>query len=461
MKKLKLIVLFLLTVLVTQAQRKYELTVKEAVDLAFANVIDVKNAQVDYDIQKAQNNEITGLAYPQITGSVQANHYLKLPAILFPNATSTAVYQILKNEGVSGTNGPITNVPDPTTSEVSFQQPWNLAAGATLTQLLFEPDVFVGLQARKTALGLSSARLEEVKEKVKDSAYKKYYAVLIVQKQLDLLEVGLNRLRKLYHDDSLMFVNGFAERLDLDKVQVQLNNLTTQRNMVANAIDLSMASIKFSLGLSQQDTVVLKEDLSTANIRENLLDNNFRYEDRPEIRTLGYARKMQELDVKRYKLGFVPTVSAVGNYSYNGMGQHFYSNSSTIWINSSFVGLNMNIPIFDGFQRKYKTEQARLKLKQVDNNIVNMKQVIDLQQVAAKDVLVTNLNNLDIQEKNMDLAEKVFNATAKKQQAGVGSSFEVIQSELDLQTAQSNYFTALYNAVIAKISYLQSLGRLQ
>ena len=453
---------FLLVTSVARGQQKYELSVKEAVDLAYKNVIELKNAQIDYKIQEAKNRELLGSAYPQLSGTVGANYYLKLPGILFPDATATAVYSILKEEGVQGSNGPITNIPDPVLRQVSFVQPWNLQAGATLTQLLFQPDVFVGLQARETALNFSAAQIEQIKEKIKDSAYKRYYAILIVQKQLDFLNQGIDRLQKLRRDDSIMYVNGFRERLDLDKTQVQINNLTTTRNQVAAGLDMSYAGLKFALGVSQKDTVILRDDLSSANIRVNLLDNGFKYEDRAEVKSLGYVKKLHALDVKRNRLGKLPTVAFAANYTLNGQGQKFFTNNYTAWINSSFVGLNVNIPIFDGFQRRYKVQQSQLRLEQIDNNISNLKQVIDLQQTIAKQSLLTALNNLDIQEKNMLLAEKVFNTTKLKYEQGVSTfSYEVILAQSDLITAQSNYYNALYNAVVAKIDYQYSLGKLQ
>lgn len=462
MKLTKLLPALLFLAQIANAQQRYELTVKDAVDLAYKNAIELKNAQIDYRIQEAKNREILGQAYPQLSGNVSASHYIKLPGILFPDATSSAVYQILKDEGVSGSGGPITNVPAPVLRQVSFQQPWNLSVGGTLTQLLFQPDVFVGLQARETALSLSSAQLEQARDRIKDSAYKRYYAILIVQKQLEFLDSSMVRLRKMYHDDSLMLANGFAERLDLDRVQVQINNLEFNRNNVLSALELSYAGLKFALGLSQADTVVLRDDLNSVNIRDNLLQSDFRYEDRPEIRTLGFARRLQELDVKRNRLGFIPTVSASANYSVNGQGQKFFTDKNTTWINSSFIGLNVNVPIFDGFQRRYRTEQARLKLEQVDNNITLAKQGIDLEQTISRQTLLSSVANLDIQERNMELATRVYNVTDIKYKSGLATtSFEVIQAYLELQTAQANYFSALYNAVVARINYLHSIGKLQ
>jgi outer membrane protein TolC len=258
-----------------------------------------------------------------------------------------------------------------------------------------------------------------------------------------------------------MFKNGFIEHLDLDKVQVQLNNLQTNESVVSNAVTLAYAALKFSLGLSQKDTVVLKEDLSIENLKSGILDNNFKYEDRAEIRTLNTLQRLGELDIKRNKLAFLPTVSASANYTVNGMGQSFFTNPGTLWFKSSFVGLNLNLPLFTGFQRKYKIVEAELNLKKVQNNLDVAKQGIDLEQVVTRESLKNALLNLDVQDRNLVLAEKVYNTTKLKFEQGLGSSFEVLQADTDYQTAQSNYFNALYNATVAKNGYLHSLGKLQ
>src|SRR6476469_51658 len=337
LKKSMLSLLLLLIVAFSQAQQRYELTVQQAVDLAFKNVIELKNAQIDYQIQEAKNKEIFGQALPQITGNAGINRYLQLPKILFPDASRSQIYDILVKEKVLP-NGTV--IPSPVIQQISFQQPWNSTVGASVTQLLFQPDVFVGLQARQTALNLSAANVEQLKEKVKDSAYKRYYAILIAEKQLYYLKQGVQRLEKLYHDDSLLFKNGFAERLDLDKVQVQLTNLRTTTNIVESTVKLSYGALKFALGISQKDEVVLKDELSVDKIKENILDDNFKYEDRAEIKTLSYAKELQQLDLKRQRLGYLPTLAAQGNYSINGQGQKFITDKSTTWIKSSYIGLS-------------------------------------------------------------------------------------------------------------------------
>jgi len=134
----------------TWSQQVYEITAKDAVDIAFKNVNDLKNAKLDYKIAEARNKEITGLALPQVSGSLQGNHYLSLPIIQFPDATESFIYQVLKDNGVKdGSGNPINKTVDPTVRNVSFFTPWNVNAGLAVNQLLFEPQVFCGFAGEK------------------------------------------------------------------------------------------------------------------------------------------------------------------------------------------------------------------------------------------------------------------------------------------------------------------------
>jgi outer membrane protein len=351
--------------LITTAQTRYELTVQQAVELAYKNVIELKNAQLDYKIQEAQNREITGRALPQISASGGTQYYLKVPQVLFPQSDES-VYSVLRTQGLIG---PGVKAPAPVLVPFSFQQPWNLSLGATLQQLLFQPDVFVGLQARKVALNLSASVIDQTKEAIKDSAYRRYYAILIAEKQLGFLNESVTRLEKLYHDDSIMFKNGFAEQLDVDRVQVQLTNLKTSQSVFTNSISLAYAAMKFALGISQKDTVVLKEELTNETVKANVLDDNFKYEDKPEIRALAFNRQLQELDVKRNKLAALPTVGLAGNYTVNAMGRKFFTDPATSWLKSSYVGVNVAVPLFDGNQRRYRVKQSEFNVEKVENTI--------------------------------------------------------------------------------------------
>jgi outer membrane protein len=301
-----------------------------------------------------------------------------------------------------------------------------------------------------------------MEDSVKSNVLRSYYGVLIAEKRQVYIIEGLERLEKLHSDQEKLYKNGFAEKLDIDKTQVSLNNLQTTKTQLDNLIYIGYASLKYALGLTQKDTLHLTDTLSSESVKRDLLDgSDFKYEDRNEIQLLNTVVELQKLDLKRYKLQYVPTISAYWNFSGNALRQSAnYLNFNEPWFKTSVAGINMNVPIFDGLQKNYRIKQARLSLDKTNNNKENLERVIDFQREAAINILKNSLSTLDVQERNMQLAERVFNTTKKKYEQGLGSSFEILQSDQEFQTAQSNYFQALYDAVTAKIGYYRSLGKL-
>ena len=459
-----LICAFLLSVsLSAQQPQVYRLSIKEAVDMAFKNLPSIKNLELDYRIQEAQNKQITASAYPQITGNAGISNYLQLPQILFPDGTAAAIYSILKEEGVRDASGnPITKNVEVTQRQVSFQQPWNATIGASLSQLLFQPDVFVGLKARSTALDFARGNIEVEKEKVREAAYKQYYAVLIAQKQLFLIKDGITRMEKLKHDMEQMYINGFVEKLDIDKTQVQLNNLRSQENLLENAIRQNYTLLKFNIGISQKDSIALTDEITPDVLKKTIFEESgFQYTDRKEYQLLNTARKLQELDIKRWKLSNLPTVAFLLNYNVQGQSKEFITSKDALWLKSSLIGLQVNVPIFDGFRRRYKIQEAQLKLTRVDNSVEQLKMAIDMEQSVNRDQLKNAILNLDIQQRNMDLAKSIYNTTKKKYEQGLARSFELLQDENAIRDAERTYFDALYQASVANVGYLKSLGKLQ
>lgn len=447
-----------------EAQQTYEITVKDAVDIAFKNVAELKNARLDYKISEARNKEIIGMALPQVSGSLQGNHYLSLPQIQFPDGTEKTIYDVLRENGVKdGTGTPITKEGEFAYRNFSFLTPWNVNGGVSVQQLLFEPQVFVGLEARRTLLESSGMQIKVAEDKVKEAVHKNYYAVLITQKQLGFLQESIRRLEKLASDMNEMYKNGFVEKLDIDKTTVSLNNTRTMETQLRNGIVVGLAVLKMNLGLSQADSLVLKDVLTAEMVKDGVLADAFNYEDRNEVKLLKSAARLQGYDIRRYKLSYAPTLAAFYNFQHTGQRRAGNNGNGSIpwfWYSTNLVGLSVNIPIFDGLQKKYKIVQSQFNLEKVENSLDQVKKGIDLERTVAKNTLSNAILSMDSQEKNMQLAEKVYNTVKKKYEQGIGSSFEVLQADTEMQQAQSNYFKAMYDAIIAKISYQKALGKL-
>jgi outer membrane protein len=447
-------------------QQVRKLSLNEAVETAIKNAVDIQNLKLDEEIQLAQNNEIKATALPQISADGQLTYYTNVPQIPFP-ASDFSIYQVLEKEGVRDNNGNAINTGNASfgIQAVSFIAPLNYQYGVGVQQLLFQPDVFVALKARQTVLDFASGNTEIAVEKVKEAVQKAYYSVLVAQNQKSVLDATMQRLDKLNFEMGQMYKNGFAEKLDIDKLSVTLNNTKTAQNQINNGIAINLAVLKNALGISQKDSIVLTDLLDVNALQADIvkLDQEVNYDNRSEFRLLGTAKRLQELEIKRFKMAYFPTVAAFYQFQRSGQRNDIYDvNGSGPWFafNTGLVGLSIKQPIYDGGQKKYKIKQAKLKLQKVDNNIIQLSRFIDLENNIAKNSLTNAVLNLEVQKRNMELAESVFMSTTKKYQSGLGSSFEVIQTDTEVQRANGSYFQALYDAYVAKVNYLKSIGKL-
>lgn len=466
MTRVSLLFAMLLQVFVgmTQSPQAYKLTANDAVSMALKNATDLKNLRLDKEIQLAKNKEYIAQATPQVTGSVQMQHFFSIPVTLIPDFISPAVYGVLTKNNVKDGNGnPITQ---PSNGNqffpAQFGVPWQSSAGFQFQQLLFQPDLFIAISARKKAVDLTDANISVMEDSVKSNVLRAYYTILIAEKRKHYLDESIKRLEKLKQDQEKLFQNGFAEKLDIDKTQVTLNNLMTTSNQIERLTEIGYASLKFVLALDQKDTLTLTDVLSEDLVKKGLLEmSNFNYNDRKEIQLLNVVRDLQGLDLKRQKLSFAPTLASYWSYNRNALRQEFnFFDFNQKWFKSSVLGFSLNVPIFDGGQKVQRIKQANLNVEKVNNTIQNLQRAIDLQLKAAATQFNNALSSLDVQERNVQLAEKVYNITKKKYEQGLGSSFELLQTQTELENAQSNYFQALFDAVNAKISFTKALGKL-
>ena len=455
------VVLLLFTVSYSYAQTTNEFSVKQAVDYGIKNSTQVKNALLDIKIQRQLNREITAAAFPQISGSVSGNHYYDLPVQPIPDFVKYQIYDVLETKGVKDGNGnPITNPKDFPDLPFSVVRPWNASASLDIQQLLFDGQVFVGLQARKAAIDFSTKTAEVTQEQIKANIYKIYYQLVVGKKQVGSIDANIERFEKLLNDTREIYKNGFAEKLDVDKIQVQLNNLQTEKIKIENQLEAGNAGLKFLINMPQKETLVLTDTLSEEELKANILDENFDYNNRKEVQMLTLATKLNEYNVKRYQLSRLPTVAAFGTYQKNAQRDKFDFFGKGDWLTTSLVGLKVSVPIFDGFARRARIESARLSLQKTKNNLEAVKQSVDYDVANSRIKMKSALLTLDNQKQNILLAEKVFNTTRKKFDQGLGNNQEIYNAQAELKIAQNNYYSALYDAIIAKIDYLKATGTL-
>ena len=442
-KNLFIITVFFVTTTFAQDQKTvHAFSLADAVTYAQKNNVQVKNTLLDIDIQIQTNKEIASAALPSIGSSLGGTDFLTIPTSLLPG-------QIFG--GAAGTFIP-----------VQFGTKYNSTYGVNFSQILFDGQVFIALQARATSLDWKRKNAALTEENIKANIYKVYYQLSASKTQLNILDANIERLQKLANDAAVMYKNGFAEKLDVDKVNVQLNNLQTEKLKANNSVTIGFMGLKMLMGMPVKDSLILTDVINETNLSTDVLfEDNFEYGIRKDFQYLTTIQKLSEFNIKRYQLSFLPTITMNGAYTKNAQRTKFdFFDKKGSWFETALIGLNLNFPLFNGGARVAKINKAKLELQQVDNQMTALKNNIDNELSQAKLNYMSSVATVNFQKKNMQLAENVYSQTKKKFEAGAGSNTEISAAQADLVAAQNNFMNALYTALIAKVDLLKASGKL-
>lgn len=437
-----LIFLFGVLASVGQAQTPLAFSLNEALTYAVVHSPNVLNTQLDERIAKARTREITGLGLPQINGSIDFKDYLDLPTSLLPGDFF----------GSPGQYKP-----------VRFGTKYNATAGFSFSQLLFSGEYIAGLQASKAFQELSKINTQRSMLELEIAVTKAYYTVLVNAYRLKTFNANILRLQKILNDTRAYAEQGFAERIDAKRIEVQYNNVLAEHDKVQRLMQLSVELLKFQMGFPIRDSVILKDSLTRFKIGASEV-GALNIDQRPDINALNAQKQLQELDVRRLRLGYLPSIAAYGAYQTNAQREDFTffefdkNNPQKQWYTISLIGLSINMPIFDGLQRHQKISQAQLNLQKVKNAQFLLEQAAQLELKSALVQFENARRSLTTQEQNIALAEEVFEVSQKKFNNGLGNNLELVNAETSLKEAQNNYFNALYDYLIARTDIQKSTG---
>lgn len=514
------------------------LSLKEAIDYAVKNKATLQSTRLAEQTAKAKVGEIRSAGLPQVTVAANVADNFKLQRSLLNvgafggglinRTTLTADDLSDAQRGEVVKLGTVQEeAPAVPPQAVAFGLPWVGNASASVSQLLFDGAYLIGLKAAKVYEELAQKQTQQAEIDVVEQVSKAYYSTLVARERLSLLARNVQRLDTLLYQTSETFKAGFAEKLDVQRLQVQRNNLVVEQQKASRLTELSVALLKFQMGLPQAQDVRLSDSLNTAlvdagSLRRTLGAADFRtgggvsglgdvptapaptnandnadqrnqdqqtalsgarvgqlaatinYNNRIEFSTLETQQALAGLDLANRRAGAYPRLLATAAYGFAGSGQNagqlfaFHGPDSRgsngfanqNWFGFGNVGLSLQIPVFDGFRRKYLVQQSRIQQQTIEKGFETLRQSIDLQDAQSRTSLINALDVLDNQRANLTLAEEVARVSLIKFQEGVGSNLEVISAETSLRETQTNYYAALYDVLVAKVDRDKATGEL-
>lgn len=444
--------LFLLLLLCSQflavaafGQGGREMNLQQAIDYALANTNEIRNGRLAIEDAEAQIVEARSRGLPQLSAGANFNHYLQVPKQPLPEPFVVFLEsQLPPGEMVD--------------REASFFLKNNLTTSINGSFLLFDGSYFVGLQAAKAARAYAGLDMARRVREVTNSVQNAYLPVLLIRENLQQLDKNIANLEKLLFETRQVYEAGFAEQLDVDRLELSVANLRTERENLQRQEEIALRGLKYTINYPLEEPIDITDNLDSMRVAAvaDDLEGAVVLERRPELAVLDQAITLNELNIRNIRSGYLPSLRGNAAYQYQYQGDNLRDG---FWAPTALVGLSLNIPIFDGLSRRAQVQRARIDLEEYRLQRNDLVRAIRLEVQNARTNYRNARERLQSAERNVQLAERIYETTQIKYREGVGSSVEVTQAEQGLYETQTNYLQALYDLLVARTNLEQALGK--
>jgi len=417
------------------------MNLEDCISYAVGNNTQVEKARLEVEKANHRITEVRSTALPQVNADVDFRWNAQLPTQLLPG-------------DFFGSPGEL--VP------VRFGTKLNTGVGLRLSQAIYDKRYSIGLEGAQKVVELNGVLHTKSKESIAFEVGKIYYQALVTKKQEDILTANLRQIERLSSLTKAQYENGFAKKIDVDRLGVTKINLETQIENLQLQYEQLLDIMKnlMSMSLEQDivltDTIIDKEyQLPTAIIIKPDFSN------KTEMHLLALQDRLNQINVEQFKAGYYPSVHLMGGYGQQAQGDDLDQVfKSDFWFGSAYLGLKVRVPIFDGFAKKSRISQAEVQMQQWKQDKTTTELALNLQYRQARQQLQLNFNNLQSLAQNSAVAEEVYRLSQKRFSEGVANITELLSAETVMRETQTNYLTTLLRIKLSELELLNAKGEI-
>jgi len=409
------------------------LTLEQCIDTALIYNRNIKLAQQDLNNATEKNKEVKGNLLPKLNGMVDYRYYTDLP------------YQLMPAAAFGG--------PADTYKEVQFGVPQSLNANLQLTVPIYNPTAIGATKTSRIASELSKIQKIKTDEDVVLEVSNAYYNAQILLNQIAFLDSNIINTKKLVQTTTLLHQQQIAKGTDVDRLKLQLDQITNQRNTVFSQQQQVLNALKFLMGKPILDPIeVLISEKS-------VVEGNFQSQITTDVQLIDKKMALNYSELNGLKNSRLPSLGAYGVYGTTGFG-NTGSNSFFNFHPIGYVGAQLSIPLFSGTVNRHKILQKKIEIDKttIQKEMVTEKTKLDL--INAEMQYTLAKNNIVTVHVQIELATKIYDNTVLQNQQGIANITDLLMADNALREAQQNYIVALVNLRKAELEYKRVTGNL-
>lgn len=406
--------------------------------LGINNNTDVTNANLETQKSAYHLKEVKSKLYPQLEGYSNFNYYFAIPQMLFPGEFFGQTGEI-----------PV---------ETGTKYDWSSGFNASLT--LYNQSYYTSIKVARHMQTINKLSLLQKKEEVIYQVSQVYFLCKTTSSQIVQMEITMKNTNHLLSILKLQKENGVARKIDYSKVLVNKNNLQTQIDNLDQLHHQQVRLLKYLIGININNKIELSDSLSYSNNVQTFETPNFNQQS--ELQLLDKQIEVTNLNRKANQQLYLPTVSGSSQFYYQGQQNefNFFKSGRDKFFKVGLIGLNLTIPIFDGFEKRSKTKQYDLKLQQLQNTRKNTATNFTKDFIDASQQYGNSIKAILRQQENIKIAKEDYNITLQSYRQQVTPLSDLMLSENSLTEARLSYVNALLQLNNAELEVKRSKGEL-
>lgn len=421
-KQVLILMLFIIGFNSAQAQ---VWTLQQCIDTAQVYNKALQMSRNNIAISQQRQKEARANLIPKITANADYKYFTDLPTQLMPAS--------------------IFGGPAGTFKETQFGVPHNINANLQLTMPLYNPQVFGAMQSTKIAAELSGLQLQKTEEQIYFDISNLYYNGQLLLRQLSFIDSNIVNTSKLLKNMQLLKEQLMAKGTDVSKVQLQKEQLETQRELVSSKYEQVMNALKFSMGIPLDQYMLIEPEI--------LYKKSNEYAATPaiDIRLANTQSKLLLSELNTLKKSKLPSVSLFGTYGKTGFGYDKQPNDFLKFYPIGFAGIQISYPLFNGTVTQRKISQKKLEVKNSELQIQIVTEQNAMQTINAKRQMAVAKKSIETNSSQIKLAQTIYEQTVLQQKQGTASLTDVLLADTALREAQQNYLSAVVDYLKADL----------
>jgi outer membrane protein len=413
------------------------ITLSECLDLSVKNSVKLQINALEHKRLIYQRREVMGQGMPDINFNGGWDDYVNLPTQLLPGEFFGKPGELIP---------------------VQFGTTYNISGSIDATQIIYNQAFLTGLRLAKQFLEQNNLESEKLETDLVADVAKSYFLAQITKQQIANQYFIMENLDSLLQIAESQHTYGLITGVDVDRINVNRLNLESAIDNLQTLLQQQYSMLKYYMDIPDETVIDLPE---VEEGRITAVDTTGSLKNHIDIRMIEKQKEIVETDLKLNRSFYYPALTLIGSVNYLNQSNTFYLfGKNTDWFNTSMVGLRLNVPIFNGLQKRNKVKQSKVQLQQVQLTENDTRRILTIQARDAARKYINSITTESRQRENVKLAERVYHISQDRYSQGMIPLTDMLNAETDLSEAQSGHITALIQMKIAEIDYLKAKGTL-